>query len=64
MTKLHYSAVRILDQIIRNVREEIENTANRFAEERGDDEATPDDITDAATVVFESDHTPLIRTRP
>lgn len=60
MTRLHYSAVRVLDQVIRNVRDEIENTANRFAEGRGDAEATPEDIITAATVVFESDHKHLI----
>ena len=58
--KLHYSAVQTLDRIIRNVREEIEKSANCYAEERGDDESMPDDIIDAAIVVFESDHTPLI----
>ncbi len=60
MSKLHYSAVHLLDQIIRNVRKEIENTANRYAEERGDTEAMPDDLITAARVVFESDHNRLI----
>ena len=61
MTRVSSSAVHIVDRIVRNVRDAIEDGAKRYAKERGEDEATPDDVITAATVMFESDHKELLR---
>ena len=61
MAKLHRTAVYTLDRIIRNTRDAIEEQAKECAAERGEEEATADDIMTAATVVFESDHQHLLR---
>lgn len=63
MTKIHRSAVYVLDNIIRNVRDDIEKIAKSFAKERGEEEATAEDITDAAIVMFESDHKHLLENK-
>lgn len=61
MPKLNPAAVRTLDAIVRNTRTSIEDRANMFARTRGEDEATPDDVAEAARVIFESDCSHLIR---
>lgn len=60
-TRLSPNAVMTVDKIIRRLRDALEEGAKRNAQNDQRSEATPDDVTVAATVIFESDCTPLIR---
>tara|TARA_Y100000034_G_scaffold6762_2_gene7469 strand:- start:1420 stop:1611 length:192 start_codon:yes stop_codon:yes gene_type:complete len=50
--RLHHAAVRRLDIIVRNVRDQIEEKAKEKGATEGHTEATEQDLLDAATVIF------------
>lgn len=54
MVKLSGRAVGALDKVVRQFRTEIEERARKIAEDRGDTEATPEDVMDAVPLVIES----------
>ncbi len=54
MAKLTGWAVSALDKVVRQFRTEVEERAEKIAEDRGDTEATPEDVMDAVRVVIES----------
>ena len=54
MAKLAGWAVSALDKVVRQFRTEVEERAEKIAEDRGDTEATSEDVMDAVRVVIES----------
>lgn len=50
--RLHHEAVRNLDKIIRNIRTSIEDKAKEIAATKQHDEATAEDLSEAATFVL------------
>ncbi len=54
MAKLTGWAVSVLDKVVRQFRTEVEERAKKIAEDRGDTEATTEDVLDAVRVVSES----------
>ena len=54
MAKLAGRAVSVLDKVVRQFRTEVEERAEKIAEDRGDTEATSQDVMDAVRVVSES----------
>ena len=54
MAKLAGWAVSALDKVVREFRTEVEERAKKIAEDRGDTEATSQDVMDAVRVVIES----------
>ncbi len=54
MAKLAGRAVGVLDKVVRQFRTEVEERAKKIAEDRGDTEATPQDVMDAVRIVIES----------
>ena len=56
MAKLAGTAVGVLDRVVRQFRTEVEDRAKKIAEDRGDTEATPEDVMDAVPFVVESRH--------
>ena len=58
MAKLAGWAVSALDKVVRQFRTEVEERAKKIAEDRGDTEATSDDVMDAVRAVIESRFSP------
>ncbi len=58
MAKLAGMAVSALDKVVRQFRTEVEERAKKIAEDRGDTEATPQDVMDAVRIVIESRFSP------
>ncbi len=54
MAKLAGMAVAVLDKVVRQFRTEVEERATKIAEDRGDTEATPEDVMNAVPFVIES----------
>ena len=54
MAKLTGWAVSALDKVVRQFRTEVEERAKKIAEDRGDTEASSDDVMDAVRIVIES----------
>ncbi len=54
MAKLAGWAVSVLDKVVRQFRTEVEARAMKIAEDRGDKEATSEDVMDAVRFVIES----------
>jgi hypothetical protein len=54
MAKLTGWAVSVLDKVVRQFRTEVEERATKIAEDRGDTEATLEDVMNAVPVVIES----------
>ena len=54
MAKLASWAVSALDKVVRQFRTDVEERAKKIAEDRGDTEATSQDVMDAVRVVSES----------
>ncbi len=54
VAKLAGMAVSALDKVVRQFRRDIEERATKIAEDRGDTEATPEDVMNAVPVVIES----------
>ena len=59
MAKLAGRAVAALDKVVRQFRTEVEERATKIAEDRGDTEATPEDVMNAVPVVIESRFRPV-----
>jgi len=54
MAKLTGWAVSALDKVVRQFRTEVEERAEKIAEDRGDTEATSEDVMDAVRIVIGS----------
>ena len=54
MAKLAGMAVSALDKVVRQFRTEVEERAEKIAEDRGDTEATSEDVMDAVRIVSKS----------
>ena len=54
VAKLAGMAVSALDKVVRQFRRDIEERATKIAEDRGDTEATLEDVMNAVPVVIES----------
>ncbi len=58
MAKLAGWAVSALDKVVREFRTDVEERAKKIAEDRGDTEATSQDVVDAVRIVIESRFSP------
>ena len=58
MAKLAGWAVSAVDKVVRQFRTDVEERAKKIADDRGDTEATSQDVVDAVRVVIESRFSP------